>query len=386
MPFMPATAAVVRIRPTLRRLGTLDPREVYRGQVFHDRLLWEGHSAGDVSTYRIDVHAADGTRLASAAVPHTLEFLHPFGPRTVIVVGKHYSHRGGWRTYHSIVRCVAAAGRPPRLTVKTRRMPKRLQVEQFGGGPDAMYFNEPGSRKVVRWNGWWSRPLEPDIHFPGTMIRCGRHLFVLERHDYRPGHETIARIDLVTQAIERTFPTSRQRITALVDVPGSPWIAATEAWADQVLLIDREANRLAATLPVPGMPVELAMFDRRLVVLAAESRTLMFFDLASAGLPLVAEWDLSGIGPGFEHPRAMHVDPESGSVFIRFAFHPLLEGSVAGVTLAVDPDRSQKAPSGSEGIRRGEPACPLPTGERSARWWWKRITLRPNAARHYRRG
>ncbi|NBU64800.1 MAG: phosphoketolase family protein, partial [Chloroflexia bacterium] len=49
---------------------------------------------------------------------------------------------------------------------------------------------------------------------------------------------------------QRTFPTSRQRITALVDVPGSPWIAATEAWADQVLLIDRVANRLAATLPV----------------------------------------------------------------------------------------------------------------------------------------
>lgn len=336
---MPAAAPadVVRVRPMVRSLGTLDPREVYRGQVFHDRLLWQGHSAGDVSTYRIDVHSADGTRLASAPVPHTLEFVHPFGPHTVLVVGKHYGRRGGWRTYHTRVRFTAAAGRPPRLIVKTRTMPKRLQVEQFGGDPRGMFFNDPGSRKVVHWNGWWSRPLAPDIHFPGTMIRSGRHLFVLERHDYRPGRETIVRIDLVTQAIERTFSTARQRITALVDVPGSPWIAATEAWADQVLLIDRAANRLAATLPVPGMPVELAAAAGRLVVLAAESRTLRFFDLTRAGLPLVAEWDLAGVGPEYEHPRALHLDPESGSVFIRFAFHPLLEGSVAGVMLAVDP-------------------------------------------------
>ena len=344
---MPAAAPadVVRVHPVVRSLGTLDPREVYRGQVFHDRLLWQGHSGGHVSTYRIDVHAADGARLASASVPHTLEFVHPFGPRTVLVVGKHYRRRGGWRTYHTRVRFNAGPGRPPRLTVKTCTMPKRLQVEQFGGGPGAMFFNEPGSRKVVRWNGWWSRPLEPDIHFPGTMVHCGRHLFVLERNDFRPGRETIARIDLVTQAIERTFPTPRQRITALVDVPGSPWIAATEAWADQVLLIDRAANRLAATLTVPGMPVELAAAGGRLVVLAAESRTLRFFDLTRAGLPLVAEWDLSGIGPAHEHPRAIHVDPESGSVFIRFAFHPLLEDSVADVTLAVDPEgRSFRRP------------------------------------------
>lgn len=336
---MPA-AAVLRVRPMLRSLETLDPHEVYRGQVFHDGLLWQGHSAGDVSRYRIDAHTAAGERLASASVPHTLEFLHPFGSRTVLVVGKHDNQRGGWRTYHSIVRFLAgAAGGPPWLLVKTRAMPWRMQVEQFGGGPGAMFFNEPGSRKVVRWNGWWSRPLQPDIHFPGTMVHCGRYLFVLERTDFRPGRETIARIDLVTQAVARTFDGPRQRITALVDVPGSPWVAAAEAWAEQILLIGREANRLAVTLPVPGMPVDLAAFDQHLVVLSAESRTLWFFDLAAAGLPLVAEWDLSGLGPGFEHPRALHVDPASGSVFIRSAFHPLLEGSAAGVTLAVDPDR-----------------------------------------------
>lgn len=332
--------AVARVRPSLRPLGTLDPREVYGGQVFHDRLLWQGHSCGDVSSYRLDVHDAAGGLLASTAVPHTLEFLHAFGPRTVLAVGKHDHGPGGWRTFHSTVRFVPGdAARPPRLAVTTRAMPRRLQVEQFGGSPGAMFFNDPGSRKVVHWRGWWGRTLRPDLHLPGTMIHRGRHLFVLERNDIRPGHETIARIDLGSQTVERTFVEPRERITALVDVAGSPWIAAAEAWADRVLLVDRATNRLAATLPAPGMPVDLATSGTRLVVLAIESQTLRFFDLVAAGLPLVAEWDLSGMNVRRAHPRGLHVDPATGTVFIRSAFHPAIVGSTAGVTLAAEPGR-----------------------------------------------
>jgi hypothetical protein len=71
-------------------------------------------------------------------------------------------------------------------------MPRRLQVEQFGGSAGAMWFNETGSRRVFRWNGWWARPLRADVHLPGAMIPSGRWLFVLERNDLRPGAETIA--------------------------------------------------------------------------------------------------------------------------------------------------------------------------------------------------
>ncbi|MFM7205842.1 MAG: YncE family protein [Planctomycetaceae bacterium] len=331
--------AVARVRPALHHLQTLDPREVYRGQVFHDAMLWQGHSVGDVSAYRIDAHAADGSLMASAQMPHTVEFLHAFGPRAILAVGKHLHRRCGWRTYHSIVRCVTTAGRAHRLRVITRGMPWHLQVEQFGGGPRAMFFNEPGSSTVIRWGGWRARPLRPDLRFPGTMILRGRHLFVLERNDYRPGRETIARIDLVSEEVERPLGTLPCGIAALVDVPGSPWIAAAEAWADRVLLIEAATSRIAAVLPVPGRPVELAACGRRLAVLSAASQTLWFFDLAAMGRPPVAEWDLAALGPLLEHPRGLDVDPVTKTVFIRTGCHPLLERSVAGVTLAVDPAR-----------------------------------------------
>lgn len=335
---------VVRIRPVLRDVATLDTREVYRGQVFHDSILWQGHSAGDVSAYRIDAHAADGILLASAPVPHTAEFLHAFGPRTILAVGKHFRRRcGGWFTYHSIVRLVATTGRPSRLRVTTRIMPRALQVEQFAGGPRAMFFNEPGSRKVVRWHGWRSRPLRPDLHGPGTMIHRGRHLFVVERNDYRPGHETMARIDLVTEAVDRTSREVRRGIGAVVDVPGTPWIAVAESRADRVLLIECETNRVAAVLPAPGMPVAVAACGRKLVVLAAAARALRFFDLGAARRPLVAEWDLGALAPGLRHPRALDVDPATETMFIRFCFHPLVEGSVAGVVAAFDPERAPRA-------------------------------------------
>jgi hypothetical protein len=194
-----------------------------------------------------------------------------------------------------------------------------------------MWFNETGSRKVFRWNGWRERPLRPDVFFPGAIIPAGRHLFVLERNHFLPGHESIARIDLATESIERTFADTRRHLTMMLDLEGLPWIAAPEAWADQVLLVDKATNRLAAVLPVPGTPVAIARLGRCLVAFAQEARQASFFDLRAEGFPLVARWDLAGLGDDFDvglqpeqrRERAAHhrlvfgedaVTPHSGSL------------------------------------------------------------------------
>ena len=358
---MPAALApFIDVVPEVRTVTHLDPHEVYRGQVFHAGLLWEGHSAGSVDDYRIDVHDPDTLAvIASAPVPHTLEFLYPFAPRTILAVGKHFDERRGWLTYHSIVRFdVASAG--PRLSVHVRPMPRRLQVEQFGGSAGAMWFNETGSRKVFRWNGWWARPLRPDVHFPGAMIPSGRWLFVLERNDFRAGSETIARIDTVTHGIERTFPETRRHLTMLLDLDGLPWIAAPEAWADQVLLVDKATNRLIAALPVPGTPVAVARLGQCLVVFAAEARQASFFDLTSAGFPLVARWDLAGMGEDFLNVRSLQVDPLTGRLFLRSPFHPRVYGNTPAVRVAIDPDGATLARCTGRSLR---PTSPRPHGD-----------------------
>ena len=336
---MPASFdSILRVRPSIRTVTLLDDHEVYRGQVFHAGHLWEGHSAGTVDDYRIDVHDPDTLAvIASAPVPHTLEFLYPHAPGTILVVGKHFDQRRGWLTYHSTVQ-FDAASRSPRLRVRVRTMPRRLQVEQFGGSPGAMWFNEPGSRKVFRWNGWWARPLRPEVHLPGAMIPSGRHLFVLERNDFRPGRETIARIDTVTHAIERTFPDTRRHLTMMLDLEGLPWIAAAEAWADQVLLVDKQTNRLAVTLAVPGTPTEIGRLGNCLVVFAADRKQLSFFDVTLPTMPLIAQWELAGPGADFSNVRSMQIDPATGSVFLRSPYHAVVEGSQPAVKMVADPD------------------------------------------------
>lgn len=357
---MPDTLApFIDVVPEVRTVTLLDPHEVYRGQVFHAGLLWEGHSVGPVDDYRIDVHDPDTLAVvASAPIPHTLEFLYPFAPQTILAVGKHFDERRGWLTYHSTVR-FDAANPSPRLRVRVRTMPRRLQVEQFGGSAGRMWFNETGSRKVFRWNGWWARPLRPDVHFPGAMIPSGRWLFVLERNDFRPGRETIARLDTVGHGIERTFPAPRRHLTMMLDLEELPWIATPEAWADQVLLVDKSTNRLAATLPVPGTPVAVARLGRCLVVFAAETRQASFFDLASTAFPLVARWDLTGLGDDCLNVRSMQVDPHSGSIYFRSPFHPRIYGNTPAVRVAIDPDGATLARCTGRSLR---PTSPRPRG------------------------
>jgi hypothetical protein len=313
----------------IRTVAILDKGEVYRGQVFHDGHLWEGHSAGGVAAYRLDVHDADGTQvLASARVPHTQEFLYPFGPQTILVVGKHFTVRCGWLTYYSIARF-----RHGRLRVKTSGLPMALQIEQFGGRPGLLYFNETGSRRVFRWTRWGARPLDPDIHLPGVILPFEKFVFVLERNLVSPGNENIVKIDLATQRIERTFAQPRNKLSTMIDLPGFPWIAAVETWADQVLLIDKKSNTLSAVLPAAGTPVDLALRGDHLLVVSREPKRLHFFDLATAGIRKVAEWDLSALGDDFANLTTMHVDPHSGNVFLRSPFHPRVPGNTPAVKM-----------------------------------------------------
>jgi hypothetical protein len=169
------------------------------------------------------------------------------------------------------------------------------------------------------------------------MIPADDALYVLERNSVFPGQENLVRIDLATRSAERTFPTPRRRLCALVDLPATPWIAAAETWAEQVLLVERATNRLARVIPAPGGPVALARLGRCLVVLVDEPRRLAFLDPAGDGTPL-AEWDLAFLGAAAGHVTALDVDPATGDIYLRSPFHPRVADNVPGVTLVADRD------------------------------------------------
>jgi len=269
--------------------------------------------------------------LATAPLVHTAEFIHPFGPDAVIVVGKHFLPRAGWRTYHTVAR--VAGGR---LRTRTRMMPSWLQVEQFGGSPRAMFFNEPGSRQVYQWSVLGPRPLGPEVFLPGTMIVAGTGLYVLERNHIVRGRENLARIDLASRTIARTFLTTRCGLSALIDLPDTRWLAVAETGADQVLVIEKATNRLARAIPVPGGPVALARLGHHLVVFCDEPRRIDFLDPADdRGTPL-ARWSLADSGTTLCHVTAIDVDQATGEIYLRSPFHPLVEDHDPTVTMISD--------------------------------------------------
>ena len=104
--------------------------------------------------------------------------------------------------------------------------------------------------------------------------------------------------------------------------------------------------------------MEVARLGHCLVVAAQEARTLSFFDLRAAGFPLVARWDLSAAGAAIGNIRALSVDPDSGTVWLRSPYHGRVPDGVAGVTMAIDPDGATfractggRAPSAPNGAR-----------------------------------
>jgi len=181
------------------------------------------------------------------------------------------------------------------------------------------------------------------------MIPAGDALYVLERNSVFPGQENLVRIDLATRSAERTFPTPRRRLCALVDLPATPWIAVAETWAEQVLLVERATNRLARVIPAPGGPVALARLGRCLVMLLDEPRRLVFLDLAGDGGRdgAAAEWDLAAVGAALGHVTALDVDPQRGDVYLRSPFHPRVAENEPAVTMVGDPTGATAARCGA---------------------------------------
>ena len=93
------------------------------------------------------------------------------------------------------------------------------------------------------------------------------------------------------------------------------------------------------------------------VVFAAEARQASFFDLASAGFPLVARWDLSGLGDDCRNVRSVPIDPHRGRLFLRSPFHPRVYGNTPAVRVAIDPDGATLARCTRRSLR---PTLPWP--------------------------
>ena len=264
----------------------------YEAMVFNDSTLWIGSNRDEsaASKYFLEAYSEDGSRLLGRVqLRHTLEFLYPYGPDQVLVVGKHATE-GEWQTFFTVARLEQG-----RVIANTVPIPEEVMVEQIGGVPGRLFFNT-GVNKLVEYRGHGLEYLAPVISNAGQMMLLGDSLFVLERNSIYLGDENIVKVDLSSQSADRTFKDRlRNGITGFVPLRNGALIAAAETLANQILLIDTTTNTLVKTLSTSGNPRALAELGRCLVSFGWVDHALRFFDTTDSGFKQIGQWDLSPI-------------------------------------------------------------------------------------------
>jgi len=301
----------------IQLVTTLPRNEPYEGQLFHDGVLWETHSLqADGEQHRVDVYDAQGqTKIGSVPLTHTASYIYPYSAHQVLVVGK--SATPYWQTHFTIITRSGTS-----FSTRVTDFPEEYMIDQSGGDASALFFNEPGSRGVFRWTS--ARGLQKigdDVSGPGAMQSDGRNLWVIERHGPALGDEGLVRIDPVTGSTERTFGNAvRNGLTDLQATSHFPWVAVSEALAEQVLFVDKTTDTLAYTVAVPGTPRGLTQLGGCLLVASEDSKQVTFIALWGDTPHVIDQWDVSAAGDQLKKPRSIAVNPETGRVFLRSTY------------------------------------------------------------------
>jgi len=306
--------------PQLQMVTPLHKSEVSEGHLFHAGVLWVGKSHSQSKyQFSVELYSADGSkRKTSRILPHSVQGIYPASDNSVVVIGKKYDN--SWKTYQSHIREV----RPGDWRVSTHQFPERYQMYEAASAGGRLYLNEPGARAIYAGFVGSTRIAQLqqiEVSMPGKMAGTETELWVIENRDLGWGDENLVKIDLKTFKAERTFTDFyRNGIMAILPLKNSGLLAAVETGSDQVLLIDREKNRLVETLAVESEPRGVAQYGHCLVVTAATSRELVFIDYRNSPAKIIDRWDLSGAGQALASPRQVAVNEENGMIFVRSTY------------------------------------------------------------------
>lgn len=322
---------------SIKKVSALNSVEPYVPQVFHNGQLWlgRGDHSNHPSRYSIEVWADDGGKLLSSKpVPHSVQYLFPFDKEHILLTGKLFT-RSGWRTYYSLT-----SFKNGRLKLTTHQLPSRFQVEEFTGGPKKLFFNMVSDQTLVEVKSFTHRQLPLKISGPGVMFEIEDSIFVLERNSRFLGDENVVKVDLKTLKTERVFPKLRNGILSILPLNGGTLLAASEALAHQVLLIDTQTHTLKWTVPTPGThPYSMAQLGHCLAVGSFDPAKLTLIDLNNPVPSVVAEVDLNPYLYELPNLAKLSINPETGMFFMRsIGINSDVEGMTNSVFSFFSPD------------------------------------------------
>lgn len=292
----------------------LSKMEVLNGHLFHDGVLWEAVTREqDSGAYPLKIF--DGTThqlIKEIGLPHNATRIVPYSEHEVLVVGR---SSYPFRTHYSVIQRTG-----DQFTVSTVDFPIEFQVNDVAAGPNTFYFSDVGDAAVYQLSGRsaLTAAIQP-ISGPGPMSFDGKSLWAIELRSIGPSDENVVRYDPKTGTAQRIFGNLRNGLTDIFASPSHPYVAISEALSNQVLLLNKETGELSHTVPVKAQPRGIMQVGGCLVVTSANYGHLSFIRMWETP-EIIDTWDFSAAGDRLKSPRAITMNPATGTFFLRSTY------------------------------------------------------------------
>jgi hypothetical protein len=310
--------------PEISVVAKLDFIEPFDAMAFHDGHLWVGKSRKDQNLYySVELYDNESKLLSSVMLKHRAEHLYAYGPGTVIVVG--------YTPYPTHSRYTIIKRTNQRISiVEEKEYPLQITTDRFVGVVgNTKYFTVPGGalegmddprESILAQTGGSYHFLKPKISYPGASSVVGNKLLIVEEGAPGAGDDNLLTIDLATQVAKRFFPKNDRMGFRQTLMLNNQFGAVTELEAGKVLIADVQNTKIEKEITVAaGTPRAIDTFGKCLVIGSDESKKITFVKWQEDKAPVIAEWDLSPVGPTFYRLRHIAVDEAHKTVYARSA-------------------------------------------------------------------
>jgi hypothetical protein len=318
-------------------VAVLDRAEPFEANVFHSGHLWVGKSRKDFnSDYSVEIYAS-GVLEGKVTFPHSATFMYPYGANSVIVVGTGYSPN---LTHYSIIEKSGT-----NFSVKTKQIPMQAWARQWIGNHNGKeFFTDPGGNQndpardddfSLASQTFFSmssssspRYLPTRLRLPTYGIKLGSMFYVLNAESIGSPQSNLHRLDPATNSITKVFPSFRNALATVSNIPGTNLITLVERGANQFLIVDATTGSIVSTTVIAEDSKSHAIMGKCAVIASRTDRSVQFLDISNTAAPKQVMNLAIDLPPGeFRFLDKIDVDPVSFQVFARsnFPCNPLME-------------------------------------------------------------
>ena len=311
-------------------LTVLGRSELHEAMAFHDGFLWVGKSRTQMgSINNLEIYNREHQKVESLTLSHSLTYITPYGPHSVVVVGTASKPN---LTHYTIVE-----NRNGRFFLRDRTIEVgwanhwigslggREYFTDMGGNPDdpeasehptipAQTFFSVGASGLAKY-------LPVRLRMPFGGVRVGSAFYVLQGQGIGNPRTNLVRLNVASNSVQPLFPSYRNDLTKIIEIPGSNMVAVNESGAGQLLVVDVQKSTLLSTTPVGGSLRSLTSMGRCILVASDEARTITAVDIRQPSQTKVV-----GVVPinldsnSFKMLNKIVADSQSGRLYARSNF------------------------------------------------------------------